>query len=438
MQIKKYIFSIFITFLILIQCSSVSAYITPDFDLYAASTIVYNVDQDIIVYEENADVERAPASLTKVMTSLMILESTNDHSKKITITEQMLAGLATSNASVMGLHVGEVISIKDLLYGLLLPSGGDAANALAFYHSGSVEKFMQAMNQRVKELGAEHTVFKVPSGLDREGQYTTARDMLLIMKEAMQYDLFQEIVSTTSYTTQSTNKHPSGIQLKSTSTLMDPKNVYYTPYIIGGKTGYTGNAGRCYVSYGRSESGETYIIVSLKAPFEGYTVTSRAFQDARDLYQWLNDHFQVQTIQSKEQYAITLEVVHSFDKTFEAVYEDDFKVLLDDTGNELLYTYDIEQVYEAPILVGERVGSVSVYDGDIYLGTQYIQATSSVKYSKLVVFWENLQAFYAKNKIYIIGGSILFVLLYVYLLVQRLRRRRLRRRVKAMKRRRER
>lgn len=433
MQIKKYILSFIITFLFLINSSSVSAYITPDFDLYAKSTVVYNIDKDMIVYSENADVQRAPASLTKVMSSLMILESTNDYSMKITVTDQMLAGLAAANASVMGLHSGEVISIRDLLYGLLLPSGGDAANVLAFYHSGSVEAFIQAMNVRSKELGVNNTVFKTPTGLDRNGQYTTANDMLTIMKETMKYDLFKEIISTFTYTTQSTNKHPNGIKLKSTSTLKDPKNVYYTPYVIGGKTGYTGNAGRCYMSYGSSESGEMYIIVSLNAPFEGYSATSKAFSDAKMLYKWLNDHFKIETINAKDEYVLTLDVVHSFDKNFDVTYEEDFTVLLDDVHRELRYEYDVKDVYEAPINIGDRVGSVSVYEGDIYLGTQYLQAASVVEYSKLVVLWENIQAFFEEYCIYVIVVSILLVILYVYLLRKKIQREKRRKRLKAMK-----
>lgn len=397
--------------------STVHGYITPDFTLNAKATAVYNLDTDVFVFTDNYEEKLAPASLTKVMTALVILKNETDLDNKVQITSEMLAGLVEANASVMGLKVGEIISIRDLLYGLLLPSGADAANALAIYNSGSLDAFVNEMNRTADKLGAINTQFENPTGLDHPNQVTTAHDMAKIMEKALEYDVFKEIISTSSHTTEATNKHPKGITCRSTDKLKETNNIYYSPFVIGGKTGYTGNAGRCYMSYGMSKNGESYIIVSLNAPFEGYSVTSKAFQDAQKLYSWLDENFSLVTIKFANEKASVFSVQHSFQRSFEAVYENDVQVLSDGVMDlsTLEYVPWNLDMYSAPIQQDQFVGYMSLYDGDTFVGYHELKSSEKVKYSKIVVFMENAQIFLKNNWLYLIiaiSGCLVIYVVY--------------------------
>lgn len=413
---KLFIITIFLMSFIFSN-STVYGYITPDFTLNAKATAVYNLDTGVFVYTDNSEQQLAPASLTKVMTALVILKNETDLDNKVQITSEMLAGLVEANASVMGLKVGEIISIRDLLYGLLLPSGADAARALAIYNSGSIDAFVNEMNRTADKLGATSTQFENPSGLDHPNQVTTAHDMVKIMEKALEYDEFKKIISTSTHTTEATNKHSKGITCRSTDKLKETNNIYYSPFVIGGKTGYTGKAGRCYASYGMSKNGESYIIVSLNAPFEGYSVTSKAFQDAQKLYSWLDENFSLVTVKLANEKAAEFSIKHSFQRSFETVYENDVQVLSDGVMdlNALTYVPWNLEIYSAPIQKDQFVGYMSLYDGDTFVGFHELKSPEKVKYSKIVVFLENTQIFLKNNWLYLIIAISACFVLYVIL-----------------------
>lgn len=417
MKFKRYL-KIFASLMIFsLITSSVFGYIEPDFKLNAQATAIYSLDSDTMVYEDNADAFMAPASLTKIMTALVILNNSVNLTDTIEITSDMLKGLAEANASVMGLRVGEVISIKDLLYGLLLPSGADAARALAIYNSGQIDAFVNEMNRTADKLGATNTQFENPSGLDHESQHTTASDMVKIMKAALQHDIFKEVISTDSYTTDPTNKHPKGISFKSSNKLKDSSNKYFTPYVIGGKTGFTGNAGRCFASYGMSKNGESYIVISLRAPFEGYAANSRAFEDAKNIYKWLDSNFSLVTIKGDGELASTFPVSHSFNRSFQAVYDGDVQIITDgvmDLNSLEFIPWGLES-YSAPIHKDQFVGYMRIYDGDKLVGYQAIKAAKTIKYSKVIVFLENLQSFLQQHWLKLLIGMACLFIAYVFI-----------------------
>lgn len=376
-----------------IYISNVFGYIEPDFELESEATVIYNIDFDQYVYSDKGEEILYPASITKVMTALVILNNTIDYNEKITITYEMLDGLAAANASVMGLRVGEVISIKDLLYGLLLPSGADAANALAYYNSHKIDAFVNEMNRTADKLGCTNTSFMNPTGLDHVKNYTTAKDLVLIMKEALKYDLFKEIISTNNYTTEPTNKHPKGITLKSTNAIRDPKNVYYSPYVLGGKTGYTTLAQRTYVRYGMTDNGLSYIVVSLKSPFEGYYATSKCFKDQGLIYDWLNEHFSSITLKLKDDYYDTYKIVHSFTRDFDALLMNDLEVLIDDTMTSADFTYKARVLdeYEATIVEGQFIGYLDALNSDEeVVSTVSLKTATTVKKNTIVIVCEQI------------------------------------------------
>ena len=193
--------------------------------------IALELTHGTILYEKNADAILPMASTTKIMTALLIAEKC-DLSEVITVPDEAVG----VEGSSIYLKYGETLSVKDLLYGLMLRSGNDAATALAIHHSGNVDSFVEAMNEKAKELGAANTHFANPSGLPNDSHYTTARDLCTISRYAMSNKVFAEVVACKNYVgdyRSFTNKN------KILKTLDGANGV---------KTGYTEKAGRCLVS----------------------------------------------------------------------------------------------------------------------------------------------------------------------------------------------
>lgn len=226
---------------------------------------VFNLDKQEVCYNQNIFSRLYPASTTKIMTAYIIIKygSLND---MVTISET--AADQASDSSVCGLSVGDVISVKDLLYGLMLRSGNDAACALAEYYSGSIEAFADIMNEEAQKLGATGTHFTNPHGLPDENHYTTVYDMYLIFKEAVKLDNFVKIINTTSVTISYTNASGNLMEKIWNNTNRYMTKEYATPEgftIIGGKTGTTNAAGYCLVLYSENSSGEKIISIVFKA-----------------------------------------------------------------------------------------------------------------------------------------------------------------------------
>lgn len=201
-----------------------------------------------VLEENNADIQLPMASTTKIMTAITIIEDCN--LDEVIVVPDEAVGVEGSS---IYLKKEEKIDIRDLLYGLMMQSGNDSAAALAIHHSGSIEKFAEVMNKRAKEIGAEHTNFKNPSGLPDNEHYTTARDLCLITRHAMQNETFRKIVGTKSY---------SG-EFRSFSN--KNKMLFNYDGANGVKTGYTVKAGRCLVSSAERD-GMDVICVVLNCP----------------------------------------------------------------------------------------------------------------------------------------------------------------------------
>ena len=225
---------------------------------------VVEVSSRRFLHERNADKRLPMASTTKILTALVILEGEN-LDEVVTVPKQ---AEGTEGSSVY-LKAGDEISVRDLLYGLMLRSGNDCAVTLALHHSGSIQNFARAMNEKALSLGAEHSHFVNPHGLPNEEHYTTARDLALISAAAMQNTTFREIVSTKFYA-------PRGWQNKN-------KLLWNFEGALGVKTGFTVRAGRCLVS-AAERNGMTLVCVTLNSPqmFErSEELLANAFKDYR-------------------------------------------------------------------------------------------------------------------------------------------------------------
>ncbi len=235
------------------QVTAASVCAAPE-GISAVSAILIEADSGTVIYEKNADEQRAMASTTKIMTAILTIEA-GDLDTEFTVDSYAIMVEGTS----MGLREGDRVSRRDLLYGILLPSGNDASNAAAVSVAGSIGAFVEMMNSKAEELGLASTHFVTPSGLDAEGHCTTARDLANLTAYAMKNELFREIVGCSSAEVEFGNP-PYMRTLRNSNKML-------TRYegAIGVKTGFTDNARRCLVSAAERD-GVTLIAVTLNAP----------------------------------------------------------------------------------------------------------------------------------------------------------------------------
>ena len=203
-------------------------------EIVADYAYVFDVTRNEVLYAKNENEKMWPASLTKVMTVLLALENI-DLDRTITVKQEMLADLNGKGLSQAGFRAGDVLTIRDLLYGAMLPSGADACNLIAYAVSGSTDEFVKLMNRRARQLGMMNTHFVNVHGNDDPNHYSTARDIEILMENAIVHDTFLKVISTYTYTVSTGLKLTSSV-LKKTSGY---GGEYYIPGLVGGKTGYT-------------------------------------------------------------------------------------------------------------------------------------------------------------------------------------------------------
>ena len=239
--------------------------ITGETDLFPADFdakygILIDADSNEIVAYRNYNTRMFPASLTKVMTLIVAVENIEDLSDTVLITADMIDPMIQQDASCAGFAAGETPTLEQVLYGIILPSGADASLAAADYVSGSEAAFVELMNQKAQEMGLKNTHFTNVVGLHDENHYSTAEDMALIMKYAIQNETCRKVLSTYQYQIPPTEYNPDGILL--TSTMFSRMEGTEMPGVVieGGKTGYTDQAGQCLANFAEA-NGKTYIMV---------------------------------------------------------------------------------------------------------------------------------------------------------------------------------
>ena len=245
-------------------------------EVNANFAILVDADAGLVVAEKNGSAKMYPASMTKVMTLLVACEHITDLNEKLEITQDIVDYVKKEGASNCGFKAGEQVTMLDLLYGLILPSGADAALALVRRIAGSEEQFVALMNQKAQQLGISATThFTNCTGLYNDNHYSTAEDMAIIMRAAAQNSVAATILTTRSYTTQANNKRTTGLSfsnlfLKRIDTQTTGGQVNFA------KTGYVAKAGNCAVSYFTAASGRHYICVTGKTSGAWNVVSAHA------------------------------------------------------------------------------------------------------------------------------------------------------------------
>ena len=237
--------------------------------LYSSNACMICYEDGALILDQGANDIIFPASMTKMMTAIVAMEYLPDLDEQITVTHLMYDTLYLQEASLVGFDEGEVVTVRDLLYGALLASGADCCSELAIRIAGSDEAFVQLMNDKAAALGMTFTHFANTSGLHDDNHYSTCADMAKLMQYALQNGNFRAIVSTPSYVSTSTPEHPDGIPMYSTTFnalfgVTDSAAMDNGAVIEGGKTGFTDEAMYCLASFG-SFSGKEYILVTAHA-----------------------------------------------------------------------------------------------------------------------------------------------------------------------------
>ncbi|MBR4071183.1 MAG: D-alanyl-D-alanine carboxypeptidase, partial [Clostridia bacterium] len=218
-------------------------------DIDSSHGILINLRNNTVIAEKNGNERMYPASMTKILTLIVAYENVDDLNDTFTFDFDIVNDAYLAGASVAGFTTGETVTIRDLLYGTVLPSGADATTALAQYIAGDEVAFAALMNKKAKEIGMTNSHFVTASGLHDDDHYSTCEDMALALKYAIATPELREILGTYTYTTSKTPEHPDGIMLFSTMYTKMKGDEAGDTYVQGGKTGYTPEAHNCLASF---------------------------------------------------------------------------------------------------------------------------------------------------------------------------------------------
>lgn len=371
------------------------------------------------------------------MTAILTLAYA-DLTDTVTYTEEDKAALEPGS-TLSGIKVGETLPVSDLLYCLLLPSGNDAAMMLARHVGGTVDNFVWMMNQKARALGCTGTNFMNPHGLHDENHYTTARDLYLMAAEAMKNETFAEIVNTAVKTIQPTNLQKERRVYTTNQLIFRRSDPWYYSYCKGIKTGTTTPAGACLVSAAEKKGGTLISVVLGTDKNDRSGGVTPNFLETKRLFEWGFSNFATKTLMKPDQNVADVEVRLSTDTdklTVKTAAGLTAVVPVDLDPDELTFTYDLPEFVNAPVAAGDKIGTVTIADGETVLGEIDLVALSDVSLSQVLYYKDKLDHFFQST----LFRLIVFVLIvfFVFCVVLRMivaRRRAAKRRAMMRKRR---
>lgn len=365
-KIKK-IISFFMSIVISISLFSINAKAAPLY-VNAKCAIAMDSKSGVVLFEQNANVITPMASTTKIMTSLVAIKYGNLN-KRIEISKKA----ASVSGNKVGYRAGDVITLRELLYGLMLRSGNDAAVAVAEGVSGSVEEFLELMNEYAEAMGAINTHFETPHGLDSQNHYTTAYDLALITSKAKEEKLFSQIVGTKDIGAEQGGFTRSYHNIN--------KILYQMPNANGVKTGYTGGAGKCLVS--SINAGESDIVIVL------INCTGR-WKETKNIYDYCKENYQYKTIAKKGDKVGTIQLDENT-KMDLLVRED----IIIPVKKEVEVDYRVKKPSEAlkEIYKGQDLGKIEIFVEDEILLSIPLEAEGDYSFENKNLFRKIIDKF---------------------------------------------
>ena len=357
---------------------------TDDYTGDVKGAMLYDLNSDTIVFAQNPDEQLYPASLTKVMTCLMTIEMQPDLDAMVTVTREGLKDMEPGGSNV-ALKVDEQMSVRDLLYCLMVKSGNDAASVLAVQNSGSIDAFVEDMNRRAQELGCTGTHFANAHGLHNDEHYTTARDMMRILREAMKYPVFEEIFTCKEYTVPATNLSEAR-ELKTTNYLIRGNGypIVTDSRVLGGKTGNTSKAGRCLVTLSEKDGMRLLsVVLGAKAVYgpDGYSfIRYGNFEETTKLLDFAYENFTTMQVLNPTQVMGQFSVSGGENNAYGTIEKGmSAAVPKGSDYNTIRYDYALaDGTLSAPVEKGQKIGMVRVWYGNTCLAQQDLLSASDV------------------------------------------------------------
>lgn len=414
MKLKKFIFMILIVFILNINTTIYAETETnQDVSIGSPSGILIEKETGKVLYEKNADQKMYPASTTKILTAILTIENISDLQEIATVSYNNIFSVP-SGYSIDTLKVGEELSVDELLYALLIKSSNEAAFTLAEHVSGNLESFTALMNSKAKDLGCTNSNFVNPNGIHNENHYSTARDMALIAKYAMNNETFREYVKVVSHTLPITNKYDKEDRtLLTTNDLINPKNKNYYEYAIGIKTGYTTPAKNCLVA-GAQKDGVELISVLFGAERRNESGYSVRDTDAKELFEYGFNNYTNKNISTNNSTVITeteIKGATKDTKNLKLMTDNDINIVVknEDIDKMIKENINVDENLKAPIEKGTIVGKVSYeYDG--------------IKYEANLIASENVEKKHILIQIIRIIFSIIFLFIIYIIITKKLSR----------------
>ena len=387
--------------------------------LNAEAALLISPDTGMVLYEKNADERRYPASTTKIMTALIVLENVTDLSETVTAEASDFEHV-TADSSNADIKEGEIVTIEDLLYALMLPSANEAAYMLARHVGGTWENFVDMMNERAAELGCTGTHFSNPCGLHEEDHYSTARDLYKIGYAAMQDETFANIVNTVQHKMAKTNMHEERKIYTTNMLIFSSYAAYAYPYCQGIKTGHTSEAGNCFVGYAEYGDAKLYsVVMGCDDHSTEYPEIAASFTDTSALCKWGFENFTSKTIvqQGDTIKEIGVNLSTDTDRLVLTTKSDLVSLVPVDIDMDALLKGAVitaPDEVNAPIKAGDVIGSVTYSYGGVDYGTVELVALSDVEVSQVLYYADKLSHFFQSTvfKVILIVLAV-FVVLYI-------------------------
>ena len=430
---KNRIFSILIIFCLLFAAAAPSAFAVEAPEVTAKSWIIVDLNTGKVIDEFNADEQRSPASLTKIMTGLLSVEAAERG--VVSMDEIITAGLdcqtgmdsSSSNASIVA---GEQMSFRDYFYCAMVVSANDACNVIGSRIGGSIGGFVELMNLRAEELGLENTHFADPNGLSYENK-TTARELSLILQEALQHEDFLEAFTTSTYTVPKTNSNDQR-ELKSTDALTT-RDSYYSQYgdfyyepAIGGKTGFTRAAGYCLASVAEKDDLRVLtIVMGCPGPLSQDSEQPENFNDSIRLYDWVFESFSYGQVLSSSEVLRREPVEQAEGEGFVSLRPtEDLTLLLPSDAPPESRELEITMLKDhlvAPIPSGTILGHLTLkINGETY-GPYNLFNAAEVKIAKREFIRTQVDSFFAARSVRLVIVVLALILVLYFALVLRYR-----------------
>ena len=322
----------------------------------SSDVILYNLNDDNILYEENSNRKVQVASLTKIMTAIVTIENNKDLSQEVEITSEVFKGI--EEYSKAGFKLNDKPTYEELLYGVLLSSGADAVNAIVVNMGGN-EKFVSLMNEKAKELNLTNTKFDNAIGMDSVNNYSTAKDLAELLKYSLQNEEFKKIFTTRTYNIDRLNLKLSSTLIKYASSGID------ISYIKGAKSGFTDGAGYCLASIAEIDDVE-YLLVTLGANPKGSK--SQAVKDAITIYDYFSENYDYQKVISKGEVLKTIKNKFGKEKEYSIYLNEDKELYLKNTVklDDITYQYNGLEEISSKNKKGDKLGTISlIYKNEV-------------------------------------------------------------------------